>query len=359
MNGRNGGYKPPMLKMNRRAFIFLAVIVGIGGLLTYFSIFFPAVFTAIINFFWIMMLIIVAVFLVLGILVIVGLKEEVSSFLDVLLEGSLTIIDAIDFIKQLYDRFIELLRDFIYFITPLLAALVALAIYLGILVLYKGVGRENDITILTAVITVAMVVAVAVLNRPVEEQPITTWAQAVRKRFKDYFSDSFEVVIFIFFLTMDLTNLFFLPPELNVPLRAEVGDTDLMLRAVNVTNQLTTTVYLVTLGIILEIIRNIIRLIAVAVNYYNSLSKQATSKMENIKESIRLSFGDSKDDLMKFITFTTVLILVFLVFPRLKLFAMVVASLTGLVMDAVIPGRLKMREGNDLISRILNRTFKL
>jgi len=358
MNGKNNGYKPPMLKMNKKAFVFLAVLVGIGGLLSYVSIFFPSVFTAIINFFWIMILIVVAVFLVLGILVIVGLKEEVSSFLDVLLEGSLTIIDAIELIKKLYDKFIIIIKDFIYFITPLLAAIVSMAIYLGILVLYKGLGRENDVTILTAVLTVAMVVAVAVLNRPVQETPVTTWIQAVRKRFKDYFSDSFEVVIFIFFLTMDSVNLFFLPKELNIPLTAEVGNFDLMLRAVNVTNQLTATVYLVTMGISLEIVRNVIRVVAVAFNYYKDLPK-TENKIPNIKQSIRLSFGDSKDDLIKFITFTTALILVFLVFPRLKLFAMVIASLAALIMDAVIPGRLKMREGNDLISRILNRTFNL
>jgi len=358
MNGRSNGYKPPMLKMNKRAFIFLGVLVGIGGFLTYVSIFFPGVFTAIINFFWIMMLIVVAVFLVLGILVIVGLKEEVSSFLDVLLEGSLTIIDAVELIKQLYDRFIIMLKDFIYFIAPLLAAIVSLAIYVAILVLYKGIGRENDVTALTAVLTVAMVVAVAVLNRPVEDVPATTWILAVRKRFKEYFSDSFEVVIFIFFLTMDSVNLFFLPKELNVQLVAEVGNLDLMLRAVNVTNQLTTTVYLVTIGISLEIVRNVLRVVAVAFNYYKDLPKTG-NKIPNIKQSIRLSFGDSKDDLLKFITFTTTLILVFLAFPRLKLFAMVIASLTGLIMDAVIPGRLKMREGNDLISRILNKTFNL
>lgn len=359
MKDRNGRYRPPMLKMNRQAFILLSIVVGVGGILAYLSVFFPNAFTTIINFLWIMMIIIVAVFLVLGILVIVGLKEEVSSFLDVLLEGSLTIIDAIELIKKLYDRFIVLLKDFIYFVAPLVASLLSAAIYFSTIVLYKSVGREKDITILTAILTIIMVVVVALLNKPGEEKPITTWAQAVKFRFKEYFSDSFEIVIFVFFLTMDSTNLFFLPKDLNIPLIAEVGDFDLMLRAVNVSNQLTATIYLVTIGISLEIIRNIIRMIAVAVNYYNNMSKSVEDRMQNIKRSIRLSFGDSKDDLLKFITFTTALILVFLVFPRLKLYAMVVASITGLAMDAVIPGRLKMRKGNDLISRILNKAFKV
>ncbi len=358
MNGRNGGYKPPLLKMNKTAFILLAVLVAIGGILTYLSVFFPTTFDTIINFLWIMMIIVVSVFLVLGILVIIGLKDEVSHFLDVILEGSLSIIDAIELLKKLYDRFITLLKDFIFFVAPLLAALFAASVYFAIIVLYKNVGKENDVTLLTAILTGGMVIVVALLNKPGLEVPATTWALSVKKRFMDYFSDSFEIVVFMFFLTMDSTNLFFLPKDLNIPLHAQVGEVDLMLRAVNVTNQLTTTVYLVTLGISLEIIRNIVRIIAIAVSYYGTM-KNMGSKISNIKQSIRLSFGDAKDDLIKFITFTTTLILVFLVFPRLKLYAMVVASLTGLVMDAVIPGRLKMREGNDLISRLLNRAFKL
>lgn len=344
--------------MNKRAFGFLAALVIVGGLLIYFSVFFPAVFTAIINFFWIMMLIIVSIFLVLGILVIAGLKEEVGSFLDVLLEGSLTIIDAFDFLKKLYERFLIVLKDFIYFVTPILAGLVAFALYIAILVLYKGIGIENDVTILTAVLTVAMVVAVAVLNRPIAEIPIETWGQAVRKRFKRYFSDFFEIVIFIFFLTMDLTNLFFLPDYLNVPLNAKIGNYDLMLKAVNVSEQLTVTIYLVTISILLEIIRNILRVVAIAVSYYKD-EKLLLPKIPAIKKSIRMSFNDAKDDLIKFITFTTTLILVFLVFPRLKLFAMVITSLTGLILDAVIPGRLKIKEGTDLISRTINKIFNL
>jgi hypothetical protein len=346
-------------QINRRVFLYLGILVGMGAFMSYMSVFFPTVFTAIVNFFWIMMLIAVAIFLVLGILVIVGLKDEVSSFLDVVLEGSLTILDAIEFIKKLYHQFIAVLKDFIYFITPIFAVWIAAILYLFILVLYKGVGRENDVTLMTAIITIAMVVAVGVLNRPGKESSmVTSWFQSVRQRFKNFFSDAFEVVIFVFFLTMDSVNLFFLPKELNVPLRAQVGKYDLMLRGANATNQLTVTVVLVTVAISLEIIRNIIRIVAMAFNYYAKLPK-SDNRNHRIKEAIRMSFGDAKDDLVKFITFTTVLILVFLIFPRLKLFAMVITSLTGLFLDFFIPGRLKMREGTDLLSRILNRIFNL
>ncbi|MFC1722059.1 hypothetical protein ACFL0C_00235 [Patescibacteria group bacterium] len=350
-------YKPP--NINRKAFMYLAILIVIGGLIAYISIFFPSVFTAILNFFWILMLIMVAVFLVLGFLVIVGLKQEVSSFLDVLLEGSLTIIDAVDFLKQLYAKFLAVLRDFIYFITPILAFLVAFAVYLAIMLLYKGIGKDNDVTILTAVLTAAMTVAVGVLNVATsKEEEIITWIQQVRSRFKFYFADAIEVVVFIFFLTMDATNLFFLPKELNVPLEAHLGGFNLMTRGADVTFQLSVTVYLVTIAITLEILRNIIRLVSVAMSYYVTYPKTDVKGLR-IKESIRLSFADSKDDVLRFITYTTVLILVFLLFPRLKLFAMVIASFSGLVLDLLIKDRLKIKKSNDLISRILNRTFKV
>ena len=350
------GYKPP--QMNRKAFIYLGVLVGLGGLMLYFSIFYPLVFAAILNFFWVLMLIAVTIFLVLGFLVIVGLKDEVSSFLDVMLEGSLTILDAVEFLKQLYEKFIALLKDFIYYIAPLLASLVAGALYIGILVLYKSVGRENDVTLMTAILTVGMVIAVGVLNRPTEPTPIDTWLKAVRERFKLVFVDAFEVVIFIFFLTMDATSLFFLPASLNVPLEASVGDYNLMLRGADVSHQLTATIYLITIGITIEIVRNLVRIVAVAIEYYKDMPRDQ-NRNDNIKKSIRLSFTDAKDDLVKFITFTTTLILVFLLFPRLKLFAMLITSVAGLFMDILIPARLRVKRSNDLISRILNRTFNL
>ena len=313
----------------------------------------------IVNFFWITLLLIVAIFLVLGILVIMGLKKEVSNFLDIILEGSLTIIDAFDLIKKLYTKFIEILKDFLYFIAPVISMWIAIMIYIGILFLYKGVGKENDVTILTTVLTVAMVVAVGILNRPVQQEVLDTWTKQIRKRFKDYFADSFEIIIFVFFLTMDSTKLFFIPANLNVPLRSSLFGYDLMLRGADVTNQVTVTIFLVTAGISIEIIRNIIKLIALAIQYYKEMPKRET-KILNIKESVRLSFVDAKDDLIKFIAFTTTLILVFLIFPRLKLYAMLITSLTGLLLDIGIPGRMSLkRTGTDLITRTLNKIFRL
>jgi len=38
---------------------------------------------------------------------------------------------------------------------------------------------------------------------------------------------------------------------------------------------------------------------------------------------------------------------------------MVITSLAGLILDGIIPGRLKIKEGTDLISRTVNKVFNL
>lgn len=344
-------------KMNKNAFLFLGTLVTIAGLFFYISVFFPNLFSVIINFLWIMLIVTVVVFLVLGILVILGLKNEVSQFLDVLLEGSLTIIDTLELIKKLYNKFVSLLKEFVFFITPVIAAWLAIAIYILLILVYKMVGKEGDVTNLTIIITAVLVFAVGMLNKP-GAVPSETWVSQLKLRFKNYFADSFEVVIFIFFLTMDSTNLFFLPEALNVPLHASIGNYDLMFRGLNLLDQPKATLILVTAGISIEILRNLLRIAAVAISYYEEL-KNTEDRGNAIKDSIRLSFGDAKDDLVKFITFTTVLIIVFVFFPRLKLFAMVVASVTGLVLDIILPYRLRIRESNDLVSRILSKMFNV
>ncbi len=348
-------YVPPQ---QNKMFKPLTSIVITGALLTAVGILYPKIFMVLINFFWIMMLIIVAVFLILGVLVLVGMKDEVGQFLEVLLEGSLTILDAFNFIKRIYQKFIQVLKDFIYLITPIIAVWLSLIIYIALLILYKSVGMSGDVTILTIILTVTMVVAVGVLNQNKKMANDESWSTMVRARFKTYFADSFEVVIFIFFLTMDQTNLFFLPDKLNVPLQANIGSYDLMLRGTNYSEQLLVTIYLVTISIFLEILRNVIRILAIAVGYYKEFPKE-DSRIINIKESLRLSFADSKDDLLRFITFTTFLVLVFLLFPRLKLFAMFIATATGIVLDLLLKDRLTHKKENDLISRILNKIFKV
>ncbi|MFC1622016.1 hypothetical protein ACFL13_01345 [Patescibacteria group bacterium] len=353
-----GGIKNPE-KVNKGAFNILAILFGIGVFLGFLALVFPTAFFVVINFLWIFLILIVTVFLVLGFLVVIGLREEVSKFLDVMLEGSLTIIDAVELIKKLYASFVLLLKDFILFIMPVIASGLSFLIYFGILLLYKNVGKENDVTIMTVILTAVMMVVVAVLNIPLDnKRPDDSWKGQCRAKFKRYFADSFEIIVFIFFLTMDSTNLFFLPKHLNVPIRAHLGSVDLMLRGADVTHQADVTVLLVTIAISIEILRNVIRVVVGAISYFNQTHTE-DSRVNHIKNSVRKSFADTKDDLVKFITFTTVLIIVFLFFPRLKLFAMVVASSMGLVLDVIIPARIHAKKGEDLFSRLIVKVFRL
>src|SRR3989344_357427 len=224
-------------KTNKNAFFALTLLIILACLVAFISLLYPAAFFVIVNFLWISLILFVGIFLVLGILVILGMRREVSRVLDVMLEGSLTIIDAIDFLKNVYYRFIQVLKEFIYFITPVFAGIIALAVYFLLLVLYKSVGAQNDVTILTAVLAAVLVAAVGILNRMQKKSDVPSWGDLVRERFRQYFADSFEVVIFLFFLTMDSTRLGFLPADLNVPLEAHLGTLDLMVSGFDVSVQ--------------------------------------------------------------------------------------------------------------------------
>ncbi|HSX39783.1 MAG TPA: hypothetical protein VLI92_04325 [Candidatus Saccharimonadales bacterium] len=356
------------INMNKRAFgilVAILVVLIIMGLIGFYA---PTVFFAILNFFWISLIAITVIFLFLGTLVIIGMKSEVSRILDFLLEGSLTVIDFIDFLREVIHNFIETVKEFILFAVPVFSVLAAFLVYMLLLYVYKTVGSQNDVTWFTVVITFTLIFLVGVLNRPVlqDENEVKSWIKQVGERFKFVFNDSLEVVIFIFFLTLDSTNLFFLPDKLNVPLHAMLGDYDLMKRGFTLNNHLRTTVILIVLAIVIEIVRNVLRVVVGAFIYYRQGQMQRVTQGLNIrgldifKESIRKSFFDLKNDLLRFITFTTFLIFVFLLFPRLKLLAVAVTSLTFLLLDFVFPERFSVhKKSTDLVSRILGTVFKI
>ncbi|MEI2422325.1 hypothetical protein V6O07_18740, partial [Arthrospira platensis SPKY2] len=86
--------------------------------------------------------------------------------MEMLVEGSLSILDFVSFLKRVIEHFISKLQDFLLFIAPTISLAIALLIYLGMLVLYKFVGRENDVTFLTLVLTIISVVIAGILTRP-------------------------------------------------------------------------------------------------------------------------------------------------------------------------------------------------
>jgi len=246
-----------------------------------------------------------------------------------------------------------------------LAYIVAFIVYILLLILYKTIGKTYDVTLFTVALTFVLIFSVGLLNKPTAKiADLSKWLNKVKVIFKDSFLDAFEIVLFIFFLTMDSTKLLFLPNDLNILLKAEFKGYDLMVRSFVTDNHLMITINIIVGAIMIEIIRNTIKVGAMARRHYTQdillfRGSVTPRRAARIKSAIRKSFNDAKDDLIRFITFTTVLFGVFLVFPRLKLLTLAVASVTGLVLDLIVTERLFLNKGNDLISRILSKVFKL
>ncbi len=239
---------------NRTFFRFLTGIVAILAFFIALNILFPTFVSALLNFLWILLLIIVVVFFALGTLVVFGMRKEVGRILDVLLEGSLTILDFIEFIRELWRKFIETLKAFLLFSAPVYAYMLGFIIYVFLLFIYKSFGRAHDVTVLTIVLTVVLVLLIGILNRPeTGSEELFNWKSRFKKVFKDSFADASEVILFIFFLTMDSTDLFFLPKDLNVELHAKIGTYDLMTRSFRFQNNLDITVNLIIAAISTEI----------------------------------------------------------------------------------------------------------
>jgi len=358
------------------------LIVLILGIIA--NILFPTFMSVVFNIIWIVLLTIVIVFVFLGVLVIIGLKKEANQLLDVLLEGSLTLVDFINLLKEIWKRFLVLLKEFLIYAAPIFAYLVNFVFYLVLMFLFKSVGKSHDVTVLTFVLTIFLVIAVSLINRPGKKSSDNgslPWVLVFKQRFRDGFSDGMEILLFLFFLTMDTKNLFFLPQDLRVAIHARLGEYDLMVRGFVYSDHLRTTLNLIIIAIFTEIIRNVIRIVAAAVIYYkkdNAISDinlnlatdetielpgpapiEHVSVSEKLKTAIRKSFTEIKDDFIIFVTYTTFLLFVFLLFPRLKLLTLAIASATSLVLDLFMPSRVKPEPKTDLIARVLKKIFRL
>ena len=351
-------------RLDNRIFMILAFVICFFIFVLLGRVFYPQYFNIIVDIIWLVFLTVTVIFIGLGVLVAFGMRKEVTRLLDLLFEGSMTFFDFLAFLRRMFRLFVQKLINFLLFIAPILSYVFAFVVLFLLLLLYKFVGRSYDVTGLTVVLSVLLVAIIGIFNLPKDlQKSITTWQQIFRKRIVDTFSDAFEVVVFIFFLIMDSSNLFFLPDSLNVPLHAEVFGYDLMPRGIAVINE-RATITLVILAITIEITRNILRLIVVALKYNKQQAVGATVEFSDdreygLKGALRYSFNQSKDEIIKFITYTTLLLIVFLFFPRLKLVALVFASATSFLLDLVFPQRMGVKRGEDLISRLIFRVVKV
>jgi len=348
--------------INRRIFVLLKWVVVIVGIFLIANILFPTAVSIILNILWILLLFLVILFFSLGLLTVVGMRKEVSRVLDVLLEGSLTIIDFLQFLKEVWKQFVILLQEFVIYAAAVFAYILCFIIYVLLLLLYKYVGTSNDVTLLTIILTIAMVGGFGILNKPVPDVfQLNNWKARFKKKFKQGFIDGTEIILFLFFLTMDSTKLFFIPASLNIPLYAQFGEHDLMVKSFNYSDDFRFTLNLIVAAITIEVLRNILRIVAMAKFYYHQevLLGSKDSFTDMLKRSVRKSFVDLKDDIIRFITFTTVLFFVFMFFPKLKLLTLVLASGTNMLLDIFIRERLVSKKATDLISRTLTTIFRV
>ena len=352
--------------LTSRVYRILATLIILVGLFIGADLLFPSVVGAILNILLIALGAVVVIFFGLGVLVIVGMRKEVSRILDILLEGGLTLIDFINLVKDLWHRFVTLLKDFLIFIAPILSYVVCFILYVLLMLLYKTIGKTYDVSYLTIFLTVALLVVFGLINKPIDTTAEELrWNKKFGKKFHAGIVDGLEITLFIFFLTMDATHLFFLPMDLRIPIHAQFANYDLMVRSFIFSNHFRFTAILVVISITLEIVRNVMRVVAVAQMHYKNLILEQTPDgaklgfIDIVKISIRKSFNDAKDDIMRFITFTTILTFVFLLFPRLKLLTLAVASVTNFLLDVFMRERLRIVRGTDLITRVLGFVFKV
>jgi len=353
--------------MNKKALGTAVTLIVFVLLITIGKIAYPNATRIILNIVWFFFLSVVIIFVALGILVILGLKKEVGKVFEMIMEGSFSILDLINSIKEIIKLFIERAKEILLNLAPVLSYILALTIYLLFLYLYKLISVYYDVTILTLLITIIMIGAVGVFSLPnswgLEK---VNWLSQFLKKIKESFADALEVVIFLFFLTMDSTKLIFVPANLNIPIKSTLFGYDFMVRAFHFGSNSRIILTIIIVAILTEIIRNILRLVIGARKYYREAFTLETwtegadkLKYQRIKNAIRQKFSEAKDDLIKFTAFTTILISGFLFFPRLKLLSVAVASLTSLALDIAIPSRLTDTKGSDLISRIINKVFRL
>jgi len=343
----------------KRLFWALTIFIGFIALAILGELFYENIINKILNVIWIVLFALVTIFISIGILVVVGLRKEANKVLDALLEGSLTILDVSDFFRMLVNTVKDVFYRFINFSAPYLAYILGITIYAVLLLIYKNVGKTFDVTILTVVITIILVAStsfyISISHKRIEMEDKL---REFKKTFNKTFNDTLEVVIFLFFITMDSTKLFFLPRSLNVPIKAEIAGYNFMERSFFLNGGLKITVSIIVIAIALEIVRYMLRLVAQARKFYTTIDSEMT-RVEKQKMAIRMSFNAAKPNMVIFITYTTLLLAVFLIFPRLKLLSMLTASLTLLILDIYDSKRLVFSEKTDLISRIFKKVFRI
>lgn len=347
---------PPFFKSKRiLAIIYLLVFVVIATV-TYFVA--NDVFMFFYNVLRSFLIVLTLLFIFLSLLVFIGMRDQAIEIIKNVIEGSLTSIDIYEAIKRLLKKMLKKLKTVLKNLAPLYAFIICVYLYFFLTFVFKFVGSLFDVTVFTVILTFTLVIVSAFLTRPKGRKDFDSF----KDNFAANFTDFFEICLFVFFLTIDSESLFFLPDSLNTELVAKIGDYDLMVRGINIYDNFNTTINIILFIFIVELTRNALGFYLLARKHAHTLEKNDYSGEESIlKLSIKQSLYKNLDDIVKFITYLTFVVFVFLFFPRLKLLALAVTSLGGLVADFVFTERLTAttEKKQDLLGKILTRIFRL
>lgn len=312
-----------------------------------------------------------ALFIVLGIFIIFGLRKEAQTLLSLLFEGGVKYIDIAEHVSTLWERCVVLIKEMILAISPLLAVFLAILFYYLIMFSFRAIGVRSDITLFTIILTVILASITALLGQVSVNGTSndTSFNAEFRKRFGRYFIDGVEIAVLVIFLTIDVEKLFFLPASLHGSIEAHAFGVDFMQRGFQ-SDAFPYTVKIAGVAVCIEIIRKIYRIITSGRFHYQRLKTEVEIRgipirtiqqtFEIIRHAARRAFKDSIDDMTKFLGFTTILVVAFFFFPVLKMLSLMCFNLANLSWDIIFSNRLTNNSSSeDLFSRILVKVLRL
>lgn len=348
---------PKIIKSKRiqLLFYFLLVIL-MGGILYFVS---PQAFYIIFSIFRTLLIALVLLFVLVTFLVLIGLREQAADIIHKIIDGSLTSIDIFEALRRFSKNVWKKIKRMFRNLAPLYAFFINIYLYFLLMFVFRYLGTLYDITLITIVLSFVLVLFTAALTRPKET---TSADETFKRNFIANFTDFFEIMLFVFFLTIDVKDLFFLPNDLQTHLIAEVGGYDLMIRGIDFYNQFGATLNIILFIVIIEMTRRALGFYVMAKEYSKELEAQNYNGKEPIlKLSLQHSLHGNIDDIIKFVVYITFVVFVFLFFPRLKLVAMAAASLGALCADLIFTERLRATSAKkqDIIGRLISKIFRI
>lgn len=311
------------------------------------------------------------IFIVIGVLIVIGLKDQARGLLSLIFEGGFRYINFAQSLSEIWETVVRIVQEFILLISPFFAIFLAIIFYYIAMFSFRAVGAHNDVTLFAIIMTILLSSITAGLGqiKIAEAEEATSFKSQLSIKFSRVFIDSIEIAVLVIFLTIDAKKLFFLPVSLQTPLQANMFGIDFMKRGITGAG-FSTTFRIAGAAVFVEVVRKTYRIAVSVFTTYRSLHKaneengRPTSSQKEafdiLRKALSIAFKKNVDDLMKFLGFTTILIIGFFLFPRLKLLSLLFFNLTSLAWDLIIPSRATRKaRSEDLLSRSIAKVLKL